>query len=132
MYVARNVGSEYSKHPEFEVSFAGTSIGRYNRVAYCNTLIAVRHPVDDAYPNRPYLIFIDKNEVSFIQGVIVMSDEEKLASTLRAIVARINGEWDNKDLQEFGELTVDTDADVVFFAQDALVNTDNLIEQELT
>ena len=57
-----------------------------------------------------------------------MSNEEKLASTLRAIVARINGDWDNQDLQEFGELTVDTDADVVFFAQDALVNTDNLIE----
>ena len=66
MYVARNVGSEYSKHPEFEVSFAGTLIGRYNRVAYSNTLVAVRHPVDGAYPNRPYLIFLDRDLVVFM------------------------------------------------------------------
>ncbi len=65
MYEAKNVGKEYSKHPEFGVYLTGTYIGRYNRVGFSNTLIAIRHPVGDAYPDRPYMIFIDRDGVLF-------------------------------------------------------------------
>jgi hypothetical protein len=45
---------------------------------------------------------------------------KQMYSTLRAIKARIQGEWDNPHLMAMGELMTDPNADVLRFVQDAL------------
>jgi hypothetical protein len=44
----------------------------------------------------------------------------KLYSTLRAIKARLNGEWDNPDLQRFGALHPNEDVDCMRMVESAL------------
>ena len=43
-----------------------------------------------------------------------------LLAALRAIVARINGVWDDLDLMSFGELLPDTEADIEIIASQAI------------
>ena len=43
-----------------------------------------------------------------------------LLAALRAIVARINGVWDDPDLLAFGELLPDTEADIEAIASQAI------------
>lgn len=45
---------------------------------------------------------------------------KQMYSTLRAIKARIQGEWDNPHLMAMGELMTDPNADILRFVQDAL------------
>lgn len=45
---------------------------------------------------------------------------KQMYSTLRAIKARIQGEWDNPHLVAMGELMTDPNADILRFVQDAL------------
>lgn len=47
-------------------------------------------------------------------------EAEAAKAAIRAIVARINGEFDQSDLVEFGPLSTDTLADVLAIAQAAM------------
>jgi hypothetical protein len=46
--------------------------------------------------------------------------KEELVGALKAIIARINGEWDNPELMIFGALHVDTEVDILRIAESAI------------
>ena len=63
MFVAIQAPRHFGKHLEYFVTEDGRELGRYSRTGYSNSLVAVTHPVRDASPERPYLLFIDRDEV---------------------------------------------------------------------
>lgn len=48
--------------------------------------------------------------------------DETQVNALRAIVARLDGEWDNPHLLAYGVLYVDPDTDIRRIAEDAIDN----------
>lgn len=64
MYVAKETERRFGKHKEFEVFSSDNSLGLYSRTGLSNSLVAVDHPVRDASPERPYLLFIDRDTIT--------------------------------------------------------------------
>jgi hypothetical protein len=56
--------------------------------------------------------------VSCVNGCKGITDPEKtvpeLARSIRATIARINGEWDNPDLVKWGDLSAHPEGDILF------------------
>ena len=98
----------------YTIKFTKQETGRQHRLALLNPAHTWQDPLEVK----------NIGDIPYRANVRLMAVAPTMATTLRAIVARINGEWDNPDLVAMGPLSVDSSDDIRDWSEAAIAKAE--------